>query len=312
MLLIHQLNTGNLSPSQIDWACSQLRAWSRKLVLDAVPRSPEGFFVDLAGAAGLVRRTGTGRGLDAALRRHHAARRLARARDRRAARARRPPTRARAPRSTSSASRSSRRCGRPSRRTSTTTCGAIRAWPARSRPRCASGSRGSAASSRSRTPRGGRRCRCGGRADRGVRGRRRAAHPPPRARRARFARGEPLVAVGPDVAGEGSQRRGAAHRRVRRHRRLARAGRAGRDPPVRDARLGAGRRAAPQQALDRGRRGRRVDHRRPRRARRPATRSASRRTISASSSTGSTSRRSARASTASTCRRRRARTSRCR
>jgi hypothetical protein len=58
VLLIHQLNTGNLSPSQIDWACSQLRAWSRRLVLDAMPRSPEGFFVDLAGRAGLTRRTG--------------------------------------------------------------------------------------------------------------------------------------------------------------------------------------------------------------------------------------------------------------
>ena len=32
VLLIQQLNTGNLSPSQLDWACSQLRAWSRKLV----------------------------------------------------------------------------------------------------------------------------------------------------------------------------------------------------------------------------------------------------------------------------------------
>jgi cyclic-di-GMP-binding protein len=61
-LLIHQLNTGNLSPSQLDWAGSQLRAWSRKLVLDAVPRSPEGFFVDLAGKAGLVRRNGSDSG----------------------------------------------------------------------------------------------------------------------------------------------------------------------------------------------------------------------------------------------------------
>jgi hypothetical protein len=58
VLLIHQLNTGNMSPSQIDWACSQLRAWSRKLVLDGSPRSPDGFFVDLAGRTGLVRRTG--------------------------------------------------------------------------------------------------------------------------------------------------------------------------------------------------------------------------------------------------------------
>jgi cyclic-di-GMP-binding protein len=62
VLLIHQLNTGNLSPSQLDWACSQLRAWSRKLSLDAVPRSPEGFFVDLAGRSGLVRRTGNDAG----------------------------------------------------------------------------------------------------------------------------------------------------------------------------------------------------------------------------------------------------------
>jgi hypothetical protein len=58
VLLIHQLNTGNLSPAQLDWACSQLRAWSRRLSLDAVPRSPEGFFVDLAGRTGLGRRAG--------------------------------------------------------------------------------------------------------------------------------------------------------------------------------------------------------------------------------------------------------------
>lgn len=62
VLLIHQLNTGNLSPSQLDWACSQLRGWSRKLSLDDVPRSPEGFFVDLAGRAGLVRRAGNDAG----------------------------------------------------------------------------------------------------------------------------------------------------------------------------------------------------------------------------------------------------------
>ncbi len=62
VLLIHQLNTGNLNPPQLDWACSQLRAWSRKLALDASPRSPEGFFVDLAGRNGLVRRTGNDAG----------------------------------------------------------------------------------------------------------------------------------------------------------------------------------------------------------------------------------------------------------
>jgi hypothetical protein len=62
VLLIHQLNTGNLSPAELDWAMAQLRAWSRKLQLDAVPRSPEGFFVDLAGKGGLVRRTGNDSG----------------------------------------------------------------------------------------------------------------------------------------------------------------------------------------------------------------------------------------------------------
>jgi hypothetical protein len=62
VLLIHQLNTGNLSPGELDWATAQLRAWSRKLQLDAVPRSAEGFFVDVAGKGGLVRRTGSDSG----------------------------------------------------------------------------------------------------------------------------------------------------------------------------------------------------------------------------------------------------------
>ena len=62
VLLIHQLNTGNMSPPQLDWAMSQLRAWSRRLQLDSVPRSPEGFFVDIAGKTGLARRTGNDSG----------------------------------------------------------------------------------------------------------------------------------------------------------------------------------------------------------------------------------------------------------
>lgn len=62
VLLIHQLNTGNLSPAALDWATAQLRAWSRKLQLEAVPRSAEGFFVDVAGKNGLVRRTGNDSG----------------------------------------------------------------------------------------------------------------------------------------------------------------------------------------------------------------------------------------------------------
>ena len=62
VLLVHQLNTGNLSPTEIDWASSQLRAWSRRLSLEPIPKSMEGFFVDLAGREGIVRRTGNDRG----------------------------------------------------------------------------------------------------------------------------------------------------------------------------------------------------------------------------------------------------------
>ncbi len=61
-LLIHQLNTGNLSPAELDWGSSQLRAWSRRLELESVPSSPEGFFVDIAGKGGLTRRTGNDSG----------------------------------------------------------------------------------------------------------------------------------------------------------------------------------------------------------------------------------------------------------
>ena len=57
-LLVHQLNSGNLSPANLDWAASQIRSWSRRLELVALPKTMEGFFVDLAGRTGLVRRTG--------------------------------------------------------------------------------------------------------------------------------------------------------------------------------------------------------------------------------------------------------------
>ena len=57
-LLIHQLNSGNLSPANLDWATTQMRAWSRRLELVALPKTMEGFFVDLAGRGGLMRRTG--------------------------------------------------------------------------------------------------------------------------------------------------------------------------------------------------------------------------------------------------------------
>jgi cyclic-di-GMP-binding protein len=62
VLLVHQLNTGNLGPAETDWAASQLRAWSRRLALEPIPKSLEGFFVDLAGRIGLTRRNGNDRG----------------------------------------------------------------------------------------------------------------------------------------------------------------------------------------------------------------------------------------------------------
>ena len=57
-LLVHQLNSGNLTPANLDWAASQIRGWSRKLELVAIPKTMEGFFVDAGGRSGLARRTG--------------------------------------------------------------------------------------------------------------------------------------------------------------------------------------------------------------------------------------------------------------
>jgi hypothetical protein len=62
VLVVHQLNTGNLSPPELDWASAQLRAWCRRLTVDIAPRTAEGFIVDLAGRSGLVRRTGNDAG----------------------------------------------------------------------------------------------------------------------------------------------------------------------------------------------------------------------------------------------------------
>ena len=62
-LLIHQLNTGNMSPAELDWAYAQLRGWSRRLSLDAMARSMEGFIVDVSGKTGLVRPAGNDSGL---------------------------------------------------------------------------------------------------------------------------------------------------------------------------------------------------------------------------------------------------------
>jgi len=58
VLLVQQLGTGNLSPTEIDWASAQLRAWGRKLEFETIPRTSEGFYVDLTSKQGLVRRTG--------------------------------------------------------------------------------------------------------------------------------------------------------------------------------------------------------------------------------------------------------------
>jgi hypothetical protein len=57
-LLLHQLNSGNLTPANLEWAAAQIRGWSRKLELVAIPKTMEGFFVDAAGRSGLARRTG--------------------------------------------------------------------------------------------------------------------------------------------------------------------------------------------------------------------------------------------------------------
>src|SRR5437764_819454 len=62
-LLVHQLNTGNMSPAELDWAYAQIRGWSRRLSLDAVARSMEGFLVDVGGKTGFVRPVGNDAGL---------------------------------------------------------------------------------------------------------------------------------------------------------------------------------------------------------------------------------------------------------
>ena len=55
VLLTHQLNTGTLSPAEIDWAAAEIRIWSAGLELRASDPAGRGFCVDVAGRAGLVR-----------------------------------------------------------------------------------------------------------------------------------------------------------------------------------------------------------------------------------------------------------------
>lgn len=62
LLLLDQLHTGNLMPVELDWASARLHAWSRNLMLDTLPRTADGFCVDLAGAAGLARHDGKAEG----------------------------------------------------------------------------------------------------------------------------------------------------------------------------------------------------------------------------------------------------------
>jgi hypothetical protein len=85
VLLVHQLNTGNMTPGEIDWACSQLRAWSRPPRARRGAALAEGFFVDIAGRTGPAAPHRQRLGLDAALPRHLDARRPDRPRDPRAA-----------------------------------------------------------------------------------------------------------------------------------------------------------------------------------------------------------------------------------
>jgi hypothetical protein len=56
VLLINLLNTGTLSPAEIEWAATQLGLWTAKLELEERPRTADGFVVDVGGRSGLVRR----------------------------------------------------------------------------------------------------------------------------------------------------------------------------------------------------------------------------------------------------------------
>ncbi len=57
-MLLHQLNSGNLTPAQFDWVAAQLRSSCRKLKLTSLPGAVEDFFVDPAGDTGLSRHSG--------------------------------------------------------------------------------------------------------------------------------------------------------------------------------------------------------------------------------------------------------------
>jgi hypothetical protein len=214
VLLVHQLNTGNMTPGEIDWACSQLRAWSRRLALDAVPRSPKAssrhrgshsFSVAPATTPARCCYLDTSSLADQ-IDRAILSLRQAESTDQ--------PGGPDQP----AAHRDPRRCGRRSRRTCSPTCAMIRA----SRKVSARAHRPRAHLPRVRRE-GRRGCGRGqrtDRVDRGLRGCGRAAHEAADARRARLARREPLGVL--DRCGRS---RTASRARIRRRAASARASR---------------------------------------------------------------------------------------
>ena len=165
---------------------------------------------------------------DAALSRHDAARRPARARDARAAPGRHRRARRRRRGRTSNASASWRRCARSWHRTSTAISGARRATPVTVAAKVRVGlARICVELDAARDRRARERRRCRQRADRGVRGRRQpavAAHRVPDEHDSLAASHRAGRRSG--VAGQGPQRGGTAHLRLGRHRPEPRAGRA--------------------------------------------------------------------------------------
>ncbi len=62
VLLLQLLDTGNLTASEVQWAANQLLVWSSDLTLDTVAWTADGFYVDLMGSSGLMRRRGQDQG----------------------------------------------------------------------------------------------------------------------------------------------------------------------------------------------------------------------------------------------------------
>jgi hypothetical protein len=58
VLLTQLVNTGTLTPSQLEWTLAQVRGWGSDLTLEPAPGASSAFSVDLAGRRGLVRHFG--------------------------------------------------------------------------------------------------------------------------------------------------------------------------------------------------------------------------------------------------------------